>query len=89
MAPPVDFVFFQYARFRFAPDDWFAFFGAHGWSVRELRYLTIEGARLGRRPPLPLRIRLMVRLLGWLAPKERREAFARFTGYALLEPAAR
>jgi hypothetical protein len=27
-----------------------------------------------------------VRLLGWLAPKERREALARFAGYAVLQP---
>jgi O-methyltransferase involved in polyketide biosynthesis len=76
------------ARFRFAPDDWFRFFDAHGWRVRELRYLAAEGARFGRRPPLPRRIRLMVRLLGWLAPKERRQALARFAGYAILEPSA-
>jgi hypothetical protein len=25
---------------------------------------------------------------GWLAPKERREAFGRFAGYAILEPTA-
>lgn len=74
------------ARFKFAPADWFGFFAAHRWSVREVRYLAIEGARRGRRPPLPRRIRLLVKLLGWLAPKERREALARFAGYAILEP---
>jgi hypothetical protein len=30
------------------PDDWFAFFAAHGWRAREVRYLPEEGARLGR-----------------------------------------
>jgi methyltransferase (TIGR00027 family) len=74
------------ARFKFAPSDWFGFFASHGWSVREVRYLAAEGTRHGRRPPLPLRIRLIVRLLGWLAPKERREALARFAGYAVLQP---
>jgi methyltransferase (TIGR00027 family) len=76
----------EQARFRFKPDDWFGFFVAHGWRLRDVRYLAVEGARFGRRPPLPRRIRLMVRLLGWLAPKERREALARFAGYAILEP---
>lgn len=79
----------EQARFRFKPADWFGFFAAHGWRVRELRYLPGEGARLGRRPPLPRRIRLIVSLLGWLAPKARREAFSRFAGYAILEPVAR
>jgi methyltransferase (TIGR00027 family) len=79
----------EQARFRFKPDDWFGFFAGHGWRVREMRYLPSEGARLGRRPPLPRRIRWIMSLLGWLAPKERREAFSRFAGYAILEPAAR
>ncbi|HEU4586450.1 MAG TPA: SAM-dependent methyltransferase [Gemmatimonadaceae bacterium] len=79
----------EQARFRFKPADWFGFFAGHGWRVREMRYLPAEGARLGRRPPLPRRMRWIVSLLGWLAPRERREAFSSFAGYAILEPAAR
>lgn len=79
----------QEARFRFRPDDWFAFFAEHGWSVREMRYLPHEGARLGRRPPLPRRARVIMRFFGWLAPRERREALGRFAGYAILEPTPR
>ena len=79
----------EQARFRFKPDDWFAFFADHGWRVRDMRYLPAEGARLGRRPPLPRRIRVIMRLLGWLAPKEKRNAFDTFAGYAILEPTTR
>lgn len=79
----------EQARFKFAPKDWFGFFAEHDWRVRELRYLPSEGARLGRRPALPRRIRLIMWLFGWLAPKERREAFSRFAGYAILEPVTR
>lgn len=77
----------EQARFRFEPANWLDFFAAHGWRVREIRYLPREGVSLGRRPPLPRRIRLIVSLLGWLAPRERRKAFAEFAGYAVLEPA--
>ena len=79
----------EQARFKFTPADWFGFFAEHGWRVREMRYLPSEGARLGRRPALPRRIRLIMWLFGWLAPKERREAFSRFAGYAILESATR
>jgi methyltransferase (TIGR00027 family) len=79
----------EQARFSFRPADWFGFFATHGWRVREIRYLPDEGTRLGRRPPLPRRIRLIMRLFGWLAPKERRSALAQFAGYAILEPAPR
>jgi methyltransferase (TIGR00027 family) len=79
----------EQARFKFKPADWFGFFAGHGWRVREIRYLASEGARLGRRPALPRRIRLVMWLFGWLAPKKRREAFSRFAGYAILEPTTR
>jgi methyltransferase (TIGR00027 family) len=79
----------EQARFKFTPADWFGFFADHGWRVREMRYLPAEGARLGRRPAFPRRIRLIIWLFGWLAPKDRREALSRFAGYAILEPSSR
>jgi methyltransferase (TIGR00027 family) len=74
------------APFRFAPDDWFAFFGARGWRPREVRYLPEEGIRLGRPAPLPRRYRLVMRLLRAVTPPRERERFTRFSGYVLLEP---
>jgi methyltransferase (TIGR00027 family) len=75
------------APFAFKPPDWFAFFESVGWRAREARYLPEVGAALGRRAPLPWRMRLMTRLLGTFAPPKRRNAFRRFAGYVVLEPA--
>jgi methyltransferase (TIGR00027 family) len=74
------------APFKFEPADWFAFFAERGWRVRDIRYLAEEGARLGRRAPLPWRDRLLIRLLRPLVPRERRRRLGRFAGYAMLEP---
>ena len=73
------------APFKFRPDDWFGFFRGLGWRVREIRYLPIEGARLGRPAPLPLLARLIMAVTRRLAPADRAAAFSRFTGYAILE----
>jgi methyltransferase (TIGR00027 family) len=75
------------APFRFRPPDWFGFFAAHGWSRREIRYLPVEGKRLGRRAPLPIGLRLALKVLRAFAPRDRRSGFDRFSGYAVLEPA--
>jgi O-methyltransferase involved in polyketide biosynthesis len=75
----------QNAPFRFAPADPFAFWRAHGWRVKTIRYLEEEGRRLGRPAPLPFMVRAAIALFGWLAPKERREALRRFSGYMILE----
>lgn len=77
------------APFKFQPADWFGFFLEHGWSVREIRYLGEKGIELARRPPLPVRYRLLLSLLGPFVPAERRERFLRFAGYAVLEPTGR
>jgi methyltransferase (TIGR00027 family) len=76
---------FQNAPFKFAPDDWFAFFAAHGWKPTEQRYLAIEGERLARPVPFTLPMRLWIRFAGRFAPPERRESMRRFAGYFLLE----
>ncbi len=75
------------APFKFQPPDWFAFFAAHGWHPREIRYLAEEGAHLGRRAPLPRKVRLLMTLLRPFVPAERRQRLRRFAGYVLLEPA--
>jgi methyltransferase (TIGR00027 family) len=77
----------QQAQFKFKPADWFAFFAAHGWRTREIRYLPEEGVRVGRRAPLPRRIRLITSLLRWITPAEKRAGFEKFAGYVMLEPA--
>jgi methyltransferase (TIGR00027 family) len=77
----------QQAPFKFQPADWFGFFAECGFAVREIRYLGERGSELKRKPPLPLRYRLMLSLLGPLTPAEKRGRFQRFAGYAVLEPA--
>jgi methyltransferase (TIGR00027 family) len=74
------------APFKFDPPDWHGFFAAHGWRSREARYLPIEGARLGRRVPLPLPVRLLGALLWPVTPPARRKRMFEFTGYVVLEP---
>ncbi len=77
---------FENAPFKFDPDDWFAFFAAHGWKPREQRFLAIEGERLERPVPLPRVMRLWIRMASRFAPREKAEAMRRFAGYFLLEP---
>jgi methyltransferase (TIGR00027 family) len=76
------------AAFKFAPGDWFAFFGAHGWACRDLHYYSEEAAKLHRplRPPLPFRIVMTLRWL--LSSPKKREALAKSAGFALLAPHA-
>jgi methyltransferase (TIGR00027 family) len=70
------------APLRFAPADWAGFFRAHGWVVREMRYLPIEGARLGRPLPMPAWWRPIHALL----PTKARAAIDRMIGYGVLTP---
>lgn len=76
----------QKAPFKFAPQDWFAFFEGHGWRSREIRYLLDEGDRLHRPIRLPPFLRLIFLIRGIFASKQQRAAFRKFQGYALLEP---
>lgn len=75
------------APFRFSPPDWTAFFAAHGWRPRETRYLADEGDRVGRAPPLPLPVRLLLAASRRFAPAGKRDGFRASMGYVLLEPA--
>ena len=75
------------APFRFTPADPFGFYAAHGWRMREARYLVEEGERLGRPMPMTLKMKLAMAIGSLFAPKERLEAYRKFTGILLLEPA--
>ena len=66
--------------------EWFAFFAAHGWKASELRYISEEADRLGRPIPLPLWLRLWVKVAGMFASRARRERMRRFAAYVLLVP---
>ena len=72
----------QNAPFKFKPQDWFAFFRGHGWQCTEMRYMPVEGERLGRPFPLPLPVRMLMRL----ASPEKKRAVRELMGYALMGP---
>jgi methyltransferase (TIGR00027 family) len=74
--------------FKFEPTDWTAFFASHGWKVREMRYLGVDGPAWGRRAPFPLSVRAIMKLLAPFTPAGKKASFAKYAGYAVLEPAA-
>ena len=76
----------QNAPWRFRPDDYDRFFASHGWTRRETRFLAIEAQRLNRPPPLPVLLRLWIKLSYGLAPAEKREALRKTAGYVLFGP---
>jgi methyltransferase (TIGR00027 family) len=78
--------FMRNAPFRFTPKDWFAFFAERGWQASELRYISEEAERLGRPVPLPLWLRLSVKVASVFASRTRRERMRRFAAYVLLVP---
>lgn len=77
------------APFRFEPLDWFAFFGEHGWRPADIKYLAIEGDRLGRPAPLPTLLKAAARVRKLLRPPTTPNAVKKFAGYVLLQPVAR
>ena len=78
----------QNAPFLFEPDDWVRFFADHGWQVSEMRYLYEDSLRLGRPMPLPVLLRVIVRLSRLWTSAERQRELSRFAGYALLTRSA-
>ena len=70
----------QNAPFKFAPQDWFGFFEAHGWRSSDVRYLVEEGERLYRPIKLPAPLILAFLTRGIFASKEQRAAFRKFQG---------
>ena len=77
------------APFQFEPPDWFGFFGEHGWRAADIKYLAIEGERLGRPAPLPRLLKAAVRVSKLLRPPATANGFKEFAGYVLLQPVAR
>jgi len=73
------------APFQFRPGDWFAFFRQRGWNVRAIRYLPIEGKRLGRPFPIPRRRRSFWRVLMYAFRPGLRRAMATSMGFAMME----
>jgi methyltransferase (TIGR00027 family) len=67
--------------FLFNPENWTEFFKNTGWSVKEMRYLSVEGGKLGRSTPMPFYYRYFLR---FFVPASKRESLKRLTGYALL-----
>jgi methyltransferase (TIGR00027 family) len=78
--------FMRNAPFRFAPKDWFGFFDRRGWKPTEIRYIADEAERLGRPIPLPLLLKVWVKLAGIFMSRERKERMKRFAAYVLLVP---
>ncbi len=76
----------QNVPFKFKPENWFGFFEAHGWHLREIRYLTEEGDRLHRPMRLPMLFQIASSIRRCFVSKERQAALRRFAGYALLVP---
>jgi methyltransferase (TIGR00027 family) len=70
------------APMRFQPENWQEFFRAHGWRAAEMRYLPIEGERLGR----PLALPWWFVPVHAVLPRRARKAIRRMMGYARLEP---
>jgi methyltransferase (TIGR00027 family) len=75
------------APFQFNPTDWVEFFAKQGWKLKTMRYFGDE-ARARRRPaPFPLKIRLMMHVIGFIRP-HLRDQFRKSSGFMLLERAA-
>lgn len=67
----------------FEVEDCTAFYQQQGWKMAEFRSSLEESHRFKREMPYGWFVRLMMRM----APPERREAYRKMTGYALLEQA--
>ena len=71
---------------RFDPQDYFAFFDAHGWRAKEIRYVAEEAVRLKRPLRLPFFFSLWVRLAAIFRGRRWREAFEKSVAYVRFEP---
>lgn len=69
------------APFVFDPPDWTEFFSAAGWTVKQMQYMAIEGAKIGRPPPSLWWVRTLFKL----APKSWTEKVMKLSAYALME----
>jgi methyltransferase (TIGR00027 family) len=78
--------FMRNAPFQFNPNDWFVFFGEHGWRASEIRYISEEANRLGRPIPLPFFMLAWIGLKFLFASRARRDRLKKFAAYVLLIP---
>ncbi len=74
------------AAFKFAPGDWFEFFGRHGWQSTAMRYYFEESIKQNRPITLPLPYRLVMGARWLFATREQRKNFGKFAGFSLLVP---
>jgi hypothetical protein len=70
----------QNAPFRFAPADWFGFYRERGRQCKQIRYLGKEGERLRRPVPLPLLLKIALKIWGLFLSKKEEQGFARIHG---------
>jgi methyltransferase (TIGR00027 family) len=70
------------APFVFDPPIWHQFFAEVGWTVELMKYLPIEGLKLGRPAPTPL----WLKFLGLFLPPAQKQMYAQMFGYAMLKP---
>ena len=70
------------APFQFVPLDWNDFFKEKGWQIKETNYIPAEALKWKRPIPLPWWTKILLR---WFAPKKRKEAFLKSTGYHVFE----
>lgn len=75
--------------FLFEPEDYFGFFDTIGWKPKETRYFAVEAERLGRPPPFPLAIRLVMRILELFTSHARHREMKQYAGMVLFEPAGK
>jgi methyltransferase (TIGR00027 family) len=73
------------APFRFDPIDYFGFFVAHGWNVKDVRYIPEEAQKLNRAPEIPVLLRWKMRFGRIFAAGRLKESFLKSVAYALLE----
>ncbi|HXW61264.1 MAG TPA: SAM-dependent methyltransferase [Candidatus Acidoferrales bacterium] len=77
----------QNAPFKFETADWLGFFRRHGWCSKEIRYLVEEAERFNRPIQLPPILRVLLTIRGVWSSPEKREAYRKLAGYAMLERA--
>ncbi|HEY5226836.1 MAG TPA: SAM-dependent methyltransferase [Methylovirgula sp.] len=73
------------APFKFDPADYFAFFKAHGWQPKDIRYIPEEAERLKRPLVLPFFFRIRAAIGTLFAAGNRRRTFRKSVGYVLFQ----
>lgn len=77
----------EHAPFLFEPKNFFLFFADLGWEPQDIRYLPEESEKLKRPLPLPLLLKIFLKIVSFLAPQQRRLELKRIMGYVLLKRA--